>query len=95
VRQHPAVSPLRAADLSGVAPALVLVAEYDVLRSEVEGYAAALAAAGVPVDCRLFEGQIHGFFSLVGVLPGSAAGIEFAVSGIRRRLAELEAGVVA
>ncbi|GHF36334.1 acetyl esterase [Amycolatopsis bartoniae] len=75
-------SPLRAPDFTGLPPAVVLVAEHDPLRDEGEAYAAALEAAGVPVRKRLFDAQMHGFFSMVNVLPGSAAAMDYVAGEI-------------
>ena len=86
VRSRPDASPARATDLSGLAPAVVLTAEHDVLRQEGEEYATALRNAGVPVEHRQFDGQMHGFFTMVNVLPGSAAGIDYAVAQIEAQL---------
>jgi acetyl esterase/lipase len=68
----PEASPLRASDLRGVAPALVLTAEYDPLCDEGEEYGRLLERAGVVVAQTRYEGQIHGFVRL-GALCGEAA----------------------
>lgn len=85
-RENPDASPSKAADLSGLPPAIVVLAEHDVLRQEGEEYARLLEEAGGVVECRLFEGQMHDFFIFVNVLPGSAAAIEYVADALDRRL---------
>ncbi|MYA19695.1 MAG: alpha/beta hydrolase [Chloroflexi bacterium] len=86
-RREADASPLRAAELAGLPPAVVLTAEHDVLRDEGEAYAERLAAAGVQVDFMRHEGQAHGFFTLL-MLPGSERGFQQVVKAVRAVIAE-------
>ncbi len=85
--EDPRLSPLRATDLSGLPPAVVVTAEYDPLRDEGEAYAAALSQAGVRVDVRRFDGMIHGFFDMGTFSPGAQAAIDEACTMFAKLLA--------
>jgi acetyl esterase len=76
-------SPLRAADLSGTAPALVLTAYHDPLYDEGEAYARRLAAEGVRVTSIHFNDQIHGFLTMGKFVPAADMAIEMVALALK------------
>lgn len=65
----PRVSPLMAADLTGVPPAIIVVAECDALRDEGVAYAGLLEHFSVPVEILEAKGMVHGFLRLGPLVP--------------------------
>ncbi|MGV0851112.1 alpha/beta hydrolase [Mycolicibacterium phlei] len=82
----PAVSPLLADDLSGLAPALVLTGGFDPLRDEGVAYAEAMRAAGVAVDLRQAGSLIHGYANMFPIGGGCAAAVADMIGALRARL---------
>ncbi len=65
----PRLSPLRAADLSGLPTAHIHTAGFDPLRDEGKAYADALERAGVKVHYVCHEHMIHHFYAMAGAIP--------------------------
>ena len=80
---NPLASPLRADDLSGLPAATVITAEYDPLRDEAEAYAARLQMAAVPAEIVRYDGMMHGFFTMTGVLETARAAVLTAADRLR------------
>jgi acetyl esterase len=81
-RRQPWVSPARA-NLVGLPPAFVLTAECDPLRDQGEAFAQRLKEAGVQASVRRYEGMIHPFFSLGGIIEGGQTAIADAATALK------------
>ena len=76
--KNPYATPMNAASLNGVAPAIVISAQYDPLVSDSENYCAKLKSDGAEVIYREFPGMIHGFFVNVAATPSATLALDFA-----------------
>ena len=80
-------SPIKAPSLAGLAPAIVVTAECDVLHDDGERYAAALREAGVPVEYREYPGMIHAFFGMVPAVDDAMNAQRAVAAAFRRAFA--------
>jgi acetyl esterase/lipase len=67
----PRLSPLRAPDVAGLAPAIVVTAGFDPLVDQGEAYARKLKAAHTPVVYRCYDGLCHAFTAFTGAIPAA------------------------
>jgi acetyl esterase len=84
------VAPLLADDLSNLPPALVITAEFDVLRDEGIAYDKRLREAGIKVESVLEEGLVHGYFTNMAVFPERIKGT---ISKIAQFISKVNQGV--
>ena len=82
-RADPLISPLRARELKGLPPALIMSAEYDLLRDEAEIYGKRLAAAGVKVWIKRYRGMTHGFVRLQNFVDVARTGMDDIAKALR------------
>lgn len=75
-RRDPLASPIFAEELSGLPPAIVATAEFDPLRDEGEAYAERLRGAGVAVTSKRYDGLIHGYFAMGGIVDAARAAVD-------------------
>ncbi len=84
--KDPAASPIYAADLAGLPPALVITAQYDPLRDEGEAYAKRMEQVGVPVTASRYDGMVHGFFGMTAVVESAQKAMAEAAGALRSAL---------
>ena len=85
---NPYAAPMQADSLAGQPPALVITAEFDPLRDEGEAYGRRLQEAGVDTTISRYDGMIHGFFGMVGIMDKSGQVMEEATGALRAAFAD-------
>jgi acetyl esterase len=84
-RQNPRFSPMLA-DVTGVAPAWLGLAECDPLVDEGVAYADHLRLSGVPVDLEIYKGMVHSFIQMGRVIPEALTAHMDAARALRHAL---------
>ncbi len=84
--RDPRVAPILASDFSGLPPAFLITAGYEIMRDDAEHYGELLRAAGVPVDLHRYESTIHPFLNLAGVIDAGREAIDECALKLREAL---------
>ena len=85
-RHLPHGSPSKASDLQRLPPAMVITGECDPLRDQGEAYGDALRSAGVAVVVKRYDGMIHPFLSLAGMIDAGRTAINDSAAAVRQAL---------
>jgi acetyl esterase len=85
-RAEPYASPLRAKDLRGLPPAIVVAAECDPLRDEGRAFADRLRGDGVAVTTLEYPGMVHSFMSWSAAVPTARRAFVEVGAALRERL---------
>lgn len=81
---NPVINLLKVADLSGLPPATIILAQIDPLRSDGMMYADKLRAAGVSVNVVNYEGVAHEFFGMGAVVDKAKQAVQQAAAGLKK-----------
>ncbi|MBU6444086.1 MAG: alpha/beta hydrolase [Alphaproteobacteria bacterium] len=82
----PRLSPLRAADVSGLPPAYMLLAGFDPLYDEGLAYATKMRAAGVPVTVADHPDMVHDFVMMHAVVPRGREALQDIAAALKAAL---------
>lgn len=82
--KNPYFVPMASEDLSGLPPALILTAKYDLLRDDGAVYGDQLRKAGVPAEVVCTEGVMHGFFLLTSLIEPARQAMDTAAAALRK-----------
>jgi acetyl esterase len=85
-RDDPWVCPIRA-ELAGLPPVCLTIAEHDVLAEQCRDMAGRLAAAGVPVESTVYPGATHSFIEAVSISSLAQRAIADGAAFLAKRLA--------
>ena len=84
--RSPFASPMNADDVRGLPPAMIITGECDPLRDQGEAYARKLQKAGIPVELKRYDGMIHLFFNLGGIIDTGRTAMADVASAVRQAL---------
>ena len=81
-------SPLRAASLAGLPPMQVICAECDPLVDDCVAFAERVRSEGGEVALRVFEGVVHGFYTLGKLIPEAREAVALSAATLRVHLVD-------